>query len=143
MEKIGKIFWPIVSAGILIDQLTKYFITSMQLSQSIPVIKNVFHITYVVNTGAGFGIMPKQTKFLIFVALLVIGLIFYYYKEIKTKQLAIYVSLILAGTVGNLIDRIRFSHVIDFLDFRIWPTFNLADTFVVIGAIGLLYLYWD
>ena len=74
--------------------------------------------------------------------LLIIGIIIYYYDKIpKNKYAEISAALILGGAVGNLIDRVLRGHVIDFIDLRIWPSFNIADTAISIGAIGLiLYL---
>ena len=131
---------------VLIDQLAKVLIkTNFQLNQSISLIKNIFHLTYINNFGAGFGILQHQKWILIFISIIVIGIIFYYLDNIKEKELLlqILVGFILGGTIGNLIDRLFYGYVIDFLDFRIWPIFNLADSFVTIGVIGLIIYLWD
>jgi len=130
---------------ILIDQITKFLIKiNLQLNQNIPIIKNIFHLTYVHNFGAGFGILQQQKLVLIFISIIVIGLIFYYLDRIKEKEifLQIVVGFILGGTIGNLIDRLAYGFVIDFLDFQIWPVFNLADSFVTIGVVGLIVYLW-
>jgi signal peptidase II len=131
---------------VLIDQLAKFLIkTNFQLNQSAPVIKNIFNITYLHNFGAGFGILQHQKWVLIFVALAVIGVILYSLDRIKDNErlLQFIVGFILGGTAGNLIDRIFYNgYVIDFLDFRIWPVFNLADSFVTIGVIGMIIYLW-
>ena len=130
---------------ILIDQITKFLIkTSFQLKQSIPLIKNIFHLTYIRNFGAGFGILQQQKWILVFISIIVIGVIFYYLDKIKDKEkfLQIIVGLVLGGTIGNLIDRLAYGFVVDFLDFRIWPVFNFADSFVTIGVIGLIIYLW-
>ena len=132
---------------ILIDQFTKFLIkTNFQLGQSFPLIKNIFHLTYLHNFGAGFGILQQQKWILIFISLIVIGAIFYYFDRIKEKEifLQVIIGFILGGTIGNLIDRIVYNgYVIDFLDFRIWPVFNFADSFVTIGVIGLIIYFWE
>ena len=129
---------------ILLDQLTKYLISKyMLLHQSIPLIKNILHITYIQNTGAGFGILKNQNTFLIFTSLIIIGIILFYIKRIiKEKQIHIPIALILGGAFGNLIDRIFLGHVIDFIDFRIWPAFNVADSAITIGAVWLMIYFW-
>jgi len=131
--------------AILIDQITKFLIkTNFQLNESLAIIKNIFHLTYIHNFGAGFGILQQQKWILIFISLLVIGVIFYYLDRIKKKEvlLQVLVGFTLGGTVGNLIDRVTYGFVIDFIDFRIWPIFNAADSFVTIGVIGLVIYLW-
>ena len=130
---------------ILIDQLSKFFVrNNFQLNQPIPIINNIFHLTYIQNTGAGFGILKAQTLILIFVSIAVIGIIFYNFDKIKNKEilLQVLVGFVLGGTIGNLIDRLAYGYVIDFLDFRIWPIFNFADAFVSIGVTGLIVYLW-
>lgn len=132
-------------AIILIDQITKFLIKiNFQLNQSLPLIKNIFHLTYIRNFGAGFGILQQQKWILIFISIIVIGVIFYYLDRIKDKEkfLQVIVGLVLGGTIGNLIDRVAYGFVVDFLDFRIWPVFNFADSFVTIGVIGLIIYLW-
>lgn len=131
---------------ILFDQITKFLIkTNFELSQSYPIIKNIFHLTYILNFGAGFGILQQQKWILIFISIIVIGIIIFYFDRIKEKEITLQflVGFILGGTIGNLIDRIIYGFVIDFLDFRIWPIFNFADSFVTIGVIGLIIYLWD
>ena len=131
--------------AVLIDQITKLLIkTNFQLNQGIPLVKDVFHLRYIRNFGAGFGIMQQQTWILIFISITVIGVILYYLDRIKDKDvlLQFLVGFVLGGTIGNLIDRIAYGSVIDFLDFRIWPVFNFADGFVTIGIIGLVVYLW-
>jgi len=111
----------------------------MNIGDSIPIIKNIFHITYVTNYGAGFGIMQGKTGLLIWFAIIVIGIILFYYDKIQEKKsLEIFSGLILGGTLSNLIDRLLFGFVTDFFDFRIWPVFNIGDSCVCIGALFLI-----
>ena len=127
--------------GIFIfDQLTKYIVSqNIPLGGSIPIIKNIFHLTYVLNRGAAFGIFKNQVYFLIITAIVAVTFILINLNRKKTPRIEIALSLILSGAVGNLIDRLRLGAVIDFLDFRIWPVFNIADTAITIGAILLAY----
>jgi len=130
---------------VIIDQISKILINSnLQLKQSIPLIDNFFHLTYHLNYGAGFGILQNQRLLLISISILVAGFILYYLKEVKAdeKLLQYLIGFVLGGTLGNLIDRASYGFVIDFLDFRIWPIFNFADSFVTIGIIGLIIYYW-
>lgn len=145
MEKKHNVIFSMSLVIILIDQLSKFFVrTNFQLNQSIPIINNIFHLTYINNTGAGFGILKAQALILIFVSISVIGIIFYNFDKIKNKEtlLQIFVAFVLGGTIGNIIDRIAYGYVIDFIDFRIWPIFNFADSFVTIGVIGLIIYLW-
>jgi len=130
---------------ILLDQLTKIIITnSLELNQSIPIIKNIFHLTYITNTGSVFGILKGWQLPLIFFSIAVIGAVFYYLDEIKEKEtfLQLFAGFIIGAAAGNLIDRVVFGHVIDFLDFRIWPVFNIADSFITISVIFLVVYFW-
>lgn len=126
---------------VFLDQLTKFFVTrNLSLYKSVPVIKGVFHLTLVHNWGAAFGILKGQVILFIFTAVIAIILIYTSLKNRAHKKFSVYtfsLSLILSGAAGNLIDRILFGYVIDFLDFRIWPVFNVADSAITIGAILL------
>jgi len=131
----------IVVLILALDQLTKFIVISnLAIHQSIPVVKNIFYITLVSNRGAAFGILKNQVPLFIFVALFAIGLIYVNMSKSGFKKVSLYkisLALILAGAIGNLIDRLRFGYVVDFLDFRIWPVFNIADSAITIGAILL------
>lgn len=130
---------------VFIDQLTKFLASkNLEFNQSITVFKNIFHLTLTKNTGAGFGILKGWNLLLILISIAVIIIILYYYTKIKEKELMLQIlaALVLGGTIGNLIDRARFGYVTDFLDFRIWPVFNLADSALTIGIIGLIIYFW-
>ncbi len=131
---------------LIIDQLTKFIILkNFHPGDSIPVIKNIFHISLVLNRGAAFGIFSEQASSVFIwscaVCVIIIVLTFAFFKKVfyKRKSAQIFLSLILAGAIGNLIDRIRFGYVVDFLDFRIWPVFNIADSAITVGTILLIY----
>ena len=130
---------------IFLDQLTKFLIkNNFQLNESIPIIKNIFHLTYVTNTGSAFGLFKGFNLFFVLFSIIVIFVIFYYLRQIKEKdKMVIYsIGLLLGGTIGNLIDRIAYDAVIDFIDFRVWPVFNIADSAVTISVILLIILLW-
>jgi signal peptidase II len=125
---------------LALDQLTKFYFTkNLFLNQPVPIIKGFFHLTLIHNRGAAFGILKDQIPLFILTSLAAIILIIVHLKKHKTS-LSLYslsLSLILAGAFGNLIDRVSLGYVIDFLDFRIWPVFNVADSAITIGAILL------
>ena len=128
---------------IFLDQLTKFIISSkLALHESLPIIRNIFHLTLVHNSGAAFGIFKNQVPIFIVASLLAVCLIYRSLTKDKSKGFSLYsfsLGLIFAGALGNLIDRIIFGYVIDFLDFRVWPVFNLADSAITIGAVLLSY----
>ena len=130
---------------IFSDQLTKFLIRkNFQLNESIPIIKNIFHLTYVNNTGSAFSFFQGYNLFFIIFSIAVIAAIVYYIIKIKEneKLMQFAAGLLLGGTIGNLIDRIYIGSVTDFLDFRIWPIFNIADSAVTISVILLVFLLW-
>lgn len=127
-------------AVVIIDQFSKYIVVeNMALGESIPIIENIFHLTYILNPGAAFGMFAHNRLFFIGIAVVVIGLIIWARKEILASPLEVKAGagLFLGGAIGNLIDRAREGVVIDFFDFRIWPIFNIADIAICIG-VGLI-----
>lgn len=123
---------------IISDQISKYIVTgSLYSGKSLPVIKEVFHITLVYNTGAAFGALAgNNILFALISSAVIIYISVYVISGLKKgRHLSFPLALILAGAVSNLIDRLRFGYVIDFLDFRVWPVFNVADSAITIGAI--------
>ncbi|MFA4854274.1 MAG: signal peptidase II [Candidatus Omnitrophota bacterium] len=132
----------IVISVLFLDQLTKFLATRfLQLNTPVILIKDFLNLSLVYNRGAAFGILKNQLLMFVLISIFAITLIFYYLKNKKRSFLSsIYLSLILAGCAGNLIDRLRFGFVIDFLDFRVWPVFNLADSAITIGA---FLLSWE
>ena len=128
----------------ILDLISKQVVIRMiDLHESIKVIKNFFYLTYTRNTGAAFSILEDGR--ILFLVVTIIALFFinkYMNKEdIKGIDNLIY-GMIIGGILGNLLDRIVYGYVIDFLDFKIfgynYPVFNLADTFIVVGAILLI-----
>jgi len=124
---------------LFLDQFSKLLITKNLLyNQSIPVIKGIFYLTLIHNRGAAFGILKNQVPLFICTSVFAIILIYSNLKNNKHRMsYSIALSFILAGALGNLIDRLFFGFVIDFLDFRIWPVFNVADSAITVGALLL------
>lgn len=130
----------------IIDQLVKHLVVStMHLGQSLPVIKGIFHITYVLNPGAAFGMLEHQRWFFILVALAAVLLGAAFYKKLQQESFLMRsgAGLLLGGAVGNLADRIQSGLVVDFLDFRVWPVFNIADIAICAGAGILIFDIWQ
>jgi signal peptidase II len=138
-------------AIVAVDQLTKLIVDkTMPLYHSIPVIENFFNLTYIRNTGAAFGIFAGagagfRLPFLVLFSVLAIGFIVMMLRRLPDKETGLIIALafVLGGAIGNLIDRLIYGEVIDFLDFYWsgyhWPAFNLADSFITIGVLITLY----
>lgn len=137
-------YFIIIAVVVALDQWTKYLIqVNLELNQTIPMIDGIFHITYIHNTGAAFSLFQDKTGFLIAMQLTVIAIVLVYLVKKRKKEhglLLISLALIAAGGMGNLIDRAVNGYVVDFLDLRVWPIFNVADISVCVGC-GLLVLY--
>ena len=130
---------------LLIDQISKLLVIKfLDINGGIELIKNFFYLTYTHNTGAAFSILTGQRILLILIATIILIILFNYIRKNKVKEKIdiLAFSLIIGGSLGNLIDRIVRGYVVDFLDFKIFgynfPIFNLADTFIVIGVFLLL-----
>lgn len=130
---------------LCIDQISKLLVVNLLTkTDSITIIKNFFYLTYINNDGAAFSILVGKRIFLILIAVLVTIMLIRYIKKnnIQNKLELVSISLIIGGSLGNLMDRVVRGYVIDFLDFKIFnynfPIFNLADTFIVIGVFLLL-----
>ena len=113
----------------------------MALGQSIVVVPGLFHWTYILNHGAAFGILRDQRIFFLAIVVILLVSLAYKYKEIAEgpSYLKLGTGLLLAGAVGNAIDRFVQDGVVDFFDFLIWPIFNVADIGIVIGIFLVAY----
>lgn len=145
----GRYIPAIISVIILtfIDQITKYYIAGhLEIYDSIPVIKDVFEIHYIRNSGAAWGLLQdRQILFYIITVFVLLLICVLYYKLSKTdsyKDIKILLILITSGAIGNFIDRVRFQYVIDFLYFKLinFPVFNVADCYVTVSFILLIIL---
>lgn len=151
MKKNIIIFVLGVIVVVALDQITKAAIVAkFFIHESYPIIDGFFNLVYVMNPGAAFGFLANTAAifryiFFIGITALVILLIIYYILKSKSQNMFTVVSLtlIFAGAVGNLIDRVRFGAVVDFLDFYIrswhWPAFNVADSAISLGAVLMIW----
>lgn len=144
----------IVLGCVALDQATKWIVLlNMEIGESIPLIKGVFHFTYIRNPGAAFGSLSNSRwVFIVLSTVMIAGMIFYLVKyRPKAKLFYIPASMIIGGGIGNMIDRLFYGDsfgdgtVVDFLDFCAFPNlwswiFNVADAFVCVGA-AILFVY--
>lgn len=150
--KYRRLVW-IAGSVILLDQVTKWIILErLDLYHAIPVVPGLFNITHVQNPGGAFGFLAQQSPMVrgivfLLMSFLAVCLIFWFYRKTPSthRWLAVGFALIFGGAIGNLIDRVRFGRVVDFLDFYIgtwhWPAFNVADSAITTGiAIFLLHV---
>jgi len=136
-----------VTIILVLDQLTKFIVDrTMPLHHSIPVIDDLFSLTYIRNTGAAFGMLAGSAAefrlpFLVLFSVLAIGFIVMMVRRLPDREKGLITALafILGGAIGNLIDRLAYGEVIDFLDFYWsnyhWPAFNIADSFITVGVV--------
>ncbi|MBQ3540871.1 MAG: signal peptidase II [Phascolarctobacterium sp.] len=127
---------------VIFDQLTKYYVVeNFYLGESVSVIENIFHWTYILNPGAAFGMLEGSRWFFVMIAVGVLGGIWYMKDEINEGgwMMQYGAALFGGGAIGNLIDRARSGLVIDFFDFRIWPVFNVADIAICVGVAMILW----
>ena len=127
---------------LLVDQLSKLLVNSKLVpGESIPIVENLFHISLVNNTGCAFGMLPYNSLFLTILSVLTILVISIFCWRFDGSDLILRAGagMIIGGACGNLLDRLRFGYVIDFLDFRVWPVFNIADTAITVGVILVIW----
>src|SRR5256714_980478 len=131
----------VVAAAVLADQATKHIVSSqLALGEKAKVV-GPFSIHHVENSGIAFGLFAGATPLVTALTALAVGwmLVFFARSGARHPVLPVALGLLIGGSVSNLVDRIRLGHVTDFLDFRYWPAFNLADSFIVIG-VAILFL---
>lgn len=140
MKKIKYIIGIIII--FILDQISKLIVMkSLNLNESVKIIGNFFKLTYTHNNGAAFGIFGGKIIFILIISLIILGYLLY--ELFKNKKNSIYMNIslvmIIGGLLGNLLDRIYFGYVRDFIDFIIFnydaPIFNIGDIFIVLGAI--------
>jgi signal peptidase II len=136
----------VAAAVFALDQASKAVVMlTMPIGEVIPIVPPVLDLHYITNRGVAFGLFSHFGDVFVPVALLIMGVIIGYYRSIKGRRLWLRTALALqlGGALGNLLDRLRYGSVVDFLDFHIdaidfhWPVFNLADSAIVIG-VGIL-----
>ena len=132
---------PIASLVFILDRLTKILaLNALSGDREIRVLPGAFHLTLVLNKGAAFGLFSRMTPALILFAVISIFCIIAYLGKKRVSDIfqAICLAMILGGALGNLTDRLFYGYVIDFIDLRVWPVFNIADSFITIGAAILI-----
>lgn len=146
------LFTILSSASILsLDQATKFLVhTQMRMGEPIVLIEGFFNISYITNAGGAFGLFGESndlTRFILFllVPLVCVVFIFIMLRETQDRFQVMALAFILGGASGNYLDRIRLGYVVDFIDWHFkgwhWPTFNIADSFIVVGVSILLFFY--
>ena len=148
-RKVLKLILPLCGIAVpvlLVDQFTKWLVQKHipRYGQYV-IIQGIFNLRHDTNDGAAFGLMPGQSLLLIIISIVALGFIAYYYRQFhEILWMKIALSFLVGGALGNFIDRIRAGEVTDFIQFRLpgfwWPTFNIADVAVCIGA-GMLMVY--
>ena len=125
---------------IALDQLSKHYV-EIYLPLGVPwnpieSLSRYVSFTHITNKGAAFGIFPAFSTFFSVVPIVVVIVMLFYYRHLPNEQwvLNVALGLQLGGALGNFIDRIRVGHVVDFIDFKVWPVFNIADSSIVVGV---------
>lgn len=132
------IFFLVALFVVLLDQITKTLVrTEILTGTSMEIIPKLFYLTHTTNTGASFSLLTGYSFLLTIIASLVVLAILFFHKKIP-KEYKCAFAFILGGTAGNLIDRLWFGTVTDFIDVRIWPIFNIADSAITVAAILLI-----
>lgn len=126
---------------IIVDRITKIIVENLLDGKVIDVIKNFFYLTYVKNDGAAFSILENKAIFLALLGVAALAFIIYYVTRYNKNGIGYF--FLVGGIIGNLVDRIFFGYVIDFIGFNIFsysfPIFNIADIFIVLGAIFIIF----
>lgn len=136
------LFYAIVIIWLVLDQWTKYYVMNhFMLGESVPVIQDVFHLTYIINRGAAFGMLANQRWVFLAVAVLLLVVYAIYRKKVNNGPLLLRMgtALLISGAVGNGIDRYVLHGVVDFFDIRVWPIFNVADIGICVGVACIVY----
>ncbi|MGI6348587.1 MAG: signal peptidase II [Eubacteriaceae bacterium] len=144
------LYFFVIVAAIGLDMFSKHLaVTYLMPIDTFPVIQHVFHLTYVENTGAAFSMLAgKRLVLIVFTSVFLVLLIAYLIRSVRKNKTFLWsnfaLSLIVAGGIANLIDRIRLGYVIDMFDFRLihFAVFNVADIFVTVGTILLLFCFF-
>ncbi|BAY62853.1 lipoprotein signal peptidase [Calothrix brevissima NIES-22] len=148
MRLKNHLFWLAAFIAFFIDQLTKYWVVqTFKLGQTLPILQDIFHFTYVTNTGAAFSILSGKVEWLrwlslgvslVLICLALFGSLLNFWDQLGY-------GLILGGAMGNGIDRFILGYVVDFIDFRLinFAVFNMADSFISIGIVCLLIASWQ
>ena len=135
----------IAGLTLVLDRISKWAVMdSLRPGESwnpVAALERWVSLTYVTNTGVAFGLFPDHGAVFMVIAVVVIAAIIFYYRYLPGDQWLVQISLglQLGGALGNLVDRLRYGHVIDFIDFKVWPVFNVADSSVFVGVVILAF----
>jgi signal peptidase II len=135
------LFGLVFLVALLLDQATKWIVrASLEPAETIPVVEDIFHLTFVRNTGAAFGLMPgRQSLFVLNSAVVLLAVAIYLmWQRPRSRWLLTALALVSGGAMGNLVDRLVSGRVTDFFDFRVLPVFNVADSCIFVGAAMLI-----
>jgi signal peptidase II len=138
-------FWLTAFLVLVLDQVSKYLVRLYLVPYRVyPVLPPVFYLTYVRNPGAAFGFLSHWPFLSVFIAFLVVPVAVFMYRRFFTADplMAVALGLVMGGALGNLVDRLLTGVVTDFLDFRVWPVFNLADSAIVVGVGIIIWWFW-
>ncbi len=134
------------AAVLVLDQLTKAAVMRYLPPETpwnpIEPLRAIVTLTYVTNTGVAFGLFPQFGNVFIVLPVVIVAALLLFYRRFALSHwlLPVCLGMQLGGAVGNLIDRLRFGHVIDFVDLKFWPVFNVADSCIVVGVLILAIL---
>lgn len=133
------IFSIALALSLFLDRIVKHILLrNFFFGTSFPLIGRFVYFNLTGNSGAAFSMLPGRNILLIWASVIALGAILFFSEKIsKDRCLSIFVGLIAGGILGNLYDRIVYGFVVDFIDLGIWPVFNIADSCITIGAIGL------
>lgn len=130
---------------ILLDQASKWWIQWKLIpGQSVPIVPGVLHLTLSFNSGIAFGLFPQFGGLFLWLSLAIVTVVLVYYLRLRAPSAwtTVIASLLTGGALGNVLDRVRLGHVVDFIDFRVFPVFNLADTAVTCATILWIVKHW-
>lgn len=134
-------FWITVGAVAALDQWTKQIVAASFLpGESRMFIPHILYWTYVQNHRGAFGLFGSQPWLLVGMAIAVLSVFWYSFRDIASRSLLVRIAFgaIVGGAVGNILDRFHYAYVVDFIDLRWWPVFNLADSCITIGVMLLM-----
>ena len=138
----------VIAALLALDQFTKYFaILNLKDHPAIVLIDGVLELQYLENRGSAFGMLQNQKFFILFVGFVFLAVILFFLFKLPARKkyniAHILLSFVIAGGIGNMIDRLRFDYVVDFISFVLinYPIFNIADCYIVVAMIGLFILF--
>lgn len=130
---------------ILLDQASKWWIQWKLIpGQSVPIVPGVLHLTLSFNSGIAFGLFPQFGGLFLWLSLAIVAVVLIVYLRLPAPSAwtTAIASLLAGGALGNVLDRLRLGHVVDFIDFRVFPVFNLADTAVTCATILWVVKHW-